>query len=222
MLQKLKTFVEKLKDVSEFDPSVFNDPVAGQTSWKPAKNGGTNFQTHKLVEKDHHRMEFVPTLGATLFCGIFALVGAAVIFLEFFVGIADPQDDPFWGSVFAYMFGLIFLGVGVGIYYFKALPRVFDKWAGLYWKGHKKPANIYDRSSGGEFARFTEIHAIQILSERVRSDKSSYTSYELNLVLGNGERLNVIDHGKKSAILADAQKLSAFLGKPVWDASGMM
>ena len=49
-------------------------------------------------------------------------------------------------------------------------------------------------------------------------DKSRYYSYELNLVLEDGSRLNVIDHGNVEAIRADAQKLAAFLGKPLWDA----
>lgn len=221
MLDRLKKFVETFKEASTFDASVFNDPVAEQTSWGPAKRGGANFKTHKLVEKDTHRLEFVPTIGATLFCAIFAIAGAGLIFFGLFAGIGEGQENPFWGTVFIYLAALIFLGVGTGLYYFKALPRVFDKWASLYWKGHKKPVNIYDRGKGKEFARFSEIHAIQIVSERISSDKGSYFSYELNLVLKNGNRFNVIDHGKKSAILADAQKLSSFLNKPIWDASDM-
>lgn len=217
MLEKLKGFVEKFADRKTVDPSVFNDSIAMQTSWEPLKRGGTNFKTHRLKEKDHHKMKFVPTTGAKLFCGIFVVMGSAFLFLELFVGFSDPGTDPFWSRVMLILFSLVFVGVGAGLYYFKAVPRVFDKWAGFYWKGFKKPVNMYDRTSGGEFARLGEIHAIQVLVKRVSSKNGSYNSYELNLILKNGSRLNVIDHGNMRAVKSDAQTLASFLNKPVWD-----
>jgi hypothetical protein len=62
-----------------------------------------------------------------------------------------------------------------------------------------------------------DIHAIQLLSEYVRRSKSSYYSYELNLVLNDGKRLIVVDHGNLTRLQEDAKKLLEFLGKPVWD-----
>ena len=44
-------------------------------------------------------------------------------------------------------------------------------------------------------------------------------NYELNLVLKDGERINVVDHGNLKKIQDDANTLSNFLGKPVWDAT---
>lgn len=64
--------------------------------------------------------------------------------------------------------------------------------------------------------KLKKVHALQLISEYVRGDKSSYYSYELNLVLKDGERINVIDHGDRSAIQRDAQALAGFLGKPLW------
>jgi len=43
---------------------------------------------------------------------------------------------------------------------------------------------------------------------------------EVNLVLADGNRMNLVDHSNQSAIREDAQALSAFLDLPVWDASG--
>jgi hypothetical protein len=219
MFEKLKGFVEKFTESRTFDPSVFNDPIAMQTSWTPLKRGGANFKTHSLKEIDQHKLLFVPSTGAKLFCGLFVAMGSAFIFLELFVGVSDPDTDPFWGRVMVILFSLLFVGVGAGLYYFKAVPRKFDKWAGLYWKGYKKPVNMYDRSSGAEFARLGEIHAIQIVEEHISSNNGSYRSYELNLVLNNGDRLNVIDHGSMKAVKNDAQTLSRFLNKPVWDST---
>ena len=65
--------------------------------------------------------------------------------------------------------------------------------------------------------------AVQIVAEVVSQTDQynrtrSYTSYELNLVLRDGRRLNVIDHAHYPCLLADAEALAAFLRVPVWDA----
>jgi len=39
------------------------------------------------------------------------------------------------------------------------------------------------------------------------------------LVLKNGQRVNVVDHGKQPQILIDADILSQLMNKPVWDVS---
>jgi hypothetical protein len=41
-------------------------------------------------------------------------------------------------------------------------------------------------------------------------------SYELNLVLKDGRRINVVDHGGADKIRTDAATLADFLGVPVW------
>jgi len=41
---------------------------------------------------------------------------------------------------------------------------------------------------------------------------------EINLVLKDGQRINVIDHGEKPIILKEAEKLSQFLNLPIWNA----
>jgi hypothetical protein len=56
-------------------------------------------------------------------------------------------------------------------------------------------------------------------SEFVSGSKNSYHSYELNLVLNDGSRINVVDHGNLERLRSDASTLSRFLDKPVWDAT---
>ena len=76
----------------------------------------------------------------------------------------------------------------------------------------------------------TDVYAIQLIKEYVRDNSGSkpgtvsyagpYYSYELNLVLKDGERMNVVDHGDLQRIRADAIRLGGFLGSlPVWDAT---
>lgn len=116
-------------------------------------------------------------------------------------------------------FGMIFFGVGAAMYYFYGRPVIFDKMKGFYWKGWKKPDHSTPRTAAKNLAPLSEIHALQLIKEYIRSDKSSYYSYELNLVLRDGTRINVVDHGNGNVLRQDAQQLASFLGKPLWDAT---
>lgn len=65
--------------------------------------------------------------------------------------------------------------------------------------------------------KLDEIFGIQVIKEYIESKdskghKSSYYSYEINLVLMSGKRLNVVDYGNAKSILEDASQLSKFLG----------
>lgn len=61
----------------------------------------------------------------------------------------------------------------------------------------------------------SELKGLQIIDESCWTQESRYTSYELNLVLSSGERINLMDHGNKSSLLDDAQTLSTFLNIPI-------
>lgn len=83
---------------------------------------------------------------------------------------------------------------------------VFDKRNGVYWKGHVQA-----------LARTTPLHAIhalQLVSEAL--NLNTFVSWELNLVLKEGRRINVVDYGDWTAMLADAEKLADFLHVPLW------
>lgn len=222
MLEKLRNLKNQMTRASNavvFDPSRFNDPLAEQIRWTPLKGGGTNFRTHKLFEDGTNRVGFKPTLGATLFGLIFALVGIAIPAGVAYGNIQDGTDLRQSEMLFMALFGLAFFGVGSYIYYSYSKPIVFDKLTGLYWKGWKKPDRSAAPNSMENAVRLNHIYALQILEEYIQGDKNSYYSYELNLVLGNGDRLNVIDHGNRTKLRNDAEVLSKFLGKPIWDAT---
>ena len=66
--------------------------------------------------------------------------------------------------------------------------------------------------------RIDAIYALKIVSERISRSESSWISYELNLILNNGRRINVVDHGNGVKIRKDAKRLTEFLNVPIWDA----
>lgn len=96
---------------------------------------------------------------------------------------------------------------------------MFDKGRGSYYKGkepNSDPGGVHDAKNS---CIISEIHALQIISERIAQKNGSYRSYELNIVKNDGKRLNVTDHGNKKRLLEDANILAQFLDIPVWDAT---
>jgi hypothetical protein len=224
MLRKL---LKKLKaltiEATRYDPSVLGDPIADRTDWGPAKGGGASFGTHKLVPVGSFRLEFRPTGGALAFYGVFLVVGVTILVgmsIVGFSGGASPLDD---GQVLPLIVptivGLVFTIVGGAMLRGGSAPIVFDKSRGAYWRGRVAPHEMSNRHGHKETADLDEIHALQLISEHCTSKDSSYYSYELNLVLDDATRINIVDHGNKDALHADAGRLGAFLGVPIWDAT---
>ena len=89
------------------------------------------------------------------------------------------------------------LGVALAIYMeMKALnPFTIDLDLGVFYRGRS-----YDPYADGpddDSGLIRDIHALQVILEHIKSDGSSYSSYEINLVLKDGSRVNVMDHGSR-------------------------
>lgn len=223
MFKKLVESLSNNLTKQSFDPSVLNDPLALQTEWGPAKSGGASFKTHQLKRVHGQRMEFRCSPGMFLFSGVFLALGiGAIIGTVFAFSNQDKQMDTA-GYFLLPLFGLVFGGAGGWMLLSALTPPAFDLTYGYYCKSRKKPEQMMDPSQLKHYATLDQVHALQLISEYCRSsgkNKSSYYSYELNLVLKDGSRINIVDHGKLSAIKKDAHILSEFLGKPLWDATG--
>ena len=200
-------------------PPGITDPLAEQIDWTPAAGGGANFRTHKLVVNDTQRVTFVATLGARLFCSVFLLIGLAVTVGIPFSQMSHGKISFSFDLLFPVAVGMGFAAIGGVLLYFNSQPIVFDKRRGFYWKGRKAPDEVFDRQDLKHCAKLADIHALQIVSESCSTKNGSYRSYELNLVLKDGTRINVIDHGSPNKLREDAATLSQFLERPVWDAT---
>jgi hypothetical protein len=107
-----------------------------------------------------------------------------------------------------------FMGFGVFVYIRTNKNIVFDKTHGYYWKRKGNPN--FNSMDDKNLVKLREIVGIQLIQEFVSGDKNRYYSYEINLVLKDNSRLNVIDHGAKNSIIRDSQQLADFLQKPLW------
>ncbi|MDD5020295.1 MAG: hypothetical protein PHH75_04445 [Candidatus Omnitrophica bacterium] len=201
-----------------FDPSVFHDPLAQATQWTPAAHGGANFCTHRFKKIDHTRVEFRPTFGMDVFCFFFILFG--LFFAVLPLGSIYKQHGGFhWSMIPVPLFGVFFSAIGILILRYSHRPIVFDMKRGGFCKGWASLRTTRHRR-GDVFVDMGRIRALQVLSEYCRGNKSSYRSYELNLVLDDASRVNVVDHGDLGALREDARALGQFLGVQVWDTQG--
>jgi hypothetical protein len=218
MLKKLTKLIKSMAEQEPFDPSVIGDPLAMEVEWTPAKSGGANFRTHKLVLIGADRIEFHSSIGAKLFYLLFLIVGMGILIGVPYAAFSNQNPILESGVLMPMLVGMTFACVGGALYYFGTAPVVFDARKSCFWKGRKSPDKVMDPNSLKVYAEFQQIHAIQLISEYCRGNKSSYYSYEMNLVLQDGSRINVVDHGNRDKLWEDAHMLSEFLGKPVWSA----
>ena len=87
----------------------------------------------------------------------------------------------------------------------------------------RRKESVFDQSAdqiiqGNTIHCLQDFKAIQLIREWVQGNKHSYDSYELNLVFGDGNRLNMTDHGDLQLIRSDADALGRYLDIPIWDA----
>lgn len=225
MLKQLRDLVNQRRvEPVPFNTSQFNDELADRVRWDPVKSGGTNMRTHQLVIEEPFVAKFRATIGYLIFCCIFLLIGVGIIggVLYSMYNKGKLTDT---GSLIRIVmplgFGSIFTLTGLFTLYGALSPIRFDKQTGDFRKGRKAAntmgAHETDAESG--LVKLNTIHALQLIKERCRTKNSTYYSYELNLVLESGQRINVVDHGGLNRIPEDANQLSQFLCIPVWDAT---
>lgn len=218
MFRKL---AEKFKELSavhehQFDPATLDDPIALKTEWSPLKGGGANFCTRKLVQVSPLRYEFRASLGAKAFYLIFFCVGLLVAGIAVYEALDSGKI--FTSEAFVLIsVGLVFTLTGGLMFYFGTKPVVFDKQYECFWTGRIPTDELLYATANEMLMPFKEIYAIQLISEYISGNKSSYYSYEMNLVSAAGVRTNVVDHGKLEQIHEDAKTLSEFLDVPIWD-----
>ncbi len=189
------------------------DEEANAVDWEPCRGGGSSFRTHNLVERNPDRLETVRSLGAKLFALPFLVPG---LFLSA-MGVVSLSGNR--GEWFMLPFGLLFVGVGVMCWCIGRSPAVFDRQRRAFWHDRRNPEKLGDPAELKEYTPFKEIKALQLLAERCTGQKGHvYYSYELNLVLKDGRRINVLDHGDAPAIRQSAETISRFIGGlPIWD-----
>ena len=186
------------------DPARFEDELASRIDWIPLVRGGNIFCTHRARLRTGLTTSILVFEVTHLLVVICGLVGVAGIVVCGVLLIERSTSDQF--PVVMMLSPLVLVGLAV--------------W--MFWRARSNQIQ-FDRSAqqftqrGCQFP-LSDVRALQLLRERVRSSEDSYFSYELNLVFRDGHRRNVTDHGALRAIRDDAQMLAEYLQVPLWDA----
>jgi hypothetical protein len=131
------------------------------------------------------------------------------------------------GLIFSALLGGIgFSALGWLLVHFALTPVVFDKSSGNFWQGRKKPEQVPGKPPAKCAGRIDDIYALQLIltylimeSPDSAKDSHTYPQYQINLVMKNGTRINVVNYSNSSDMPSkNARALSMFLGKPLWDA----
>ena len=204
------------------DPKQFQDSLAEQTQWTPTAKISVNIQSHRLIQSEPMRMEFRTTVTTYILDCFFCVAGTAIIGFTVFINLQNSDPVLTNDAIFGSLLGLFFLISGASALKIHSNPAVFDKQIGYFWKGNKQ-VDMYQYRPGVRSkysVALSDIHALQLISKFVpgSQDASSYCVFELNLVLADAQRINVIAHGYLKIVREDADKLARFLGIPIWDA----
>ncbi len=203
-----------------------NNEFAARTSWEPLRpKDGVNYRTRFSNRQSKHLLTFEATrtskvvvVCVLVFSVICLVIGTLITYL-WLSGVGAKGEGDAGVLKFAgpgFLAGAIFFG-GLGFYLkWKLLqPIVFDLRIGRYWRGASTPDD--DRS-----VALADVHALQVIEKWVKQtgpNSGGYSSFELNLVMTDGKRHNIVDHGDPEALRADAEELGNHLQKPIWDAA---
>lgn len=210
----------QVPEVSKFA----GDELALKTQWHPASRLAANFCSHRLVGTPGGEGWRFAACGLTRVIPVVFGVGltaGAVIFLS---GIIPPSRSLLaalpWLYVAVPLIVIAVLVAGGYIYRTQLAPYiVFDLGQKCYFCSVRDPRKIVDLSQLPGYVHFREIGALQLLEKQVKGSRNhpGYLAYELNIVLRDGRRVNVIAHGDYRQLAADAATLSRSLQVPLWD-----
>ena len=219
MLEKLQEkFEQAAKQAEVYNRKLdetFKDPLARQTSWKPVERGGSSGRSRTLKQINPTRLEFKAAPLTLVLAGLAIAVGILVA-LTGFIGAGSAD----WNRV---VISIPLTAAGLFFWFQLTRPAILDKQTGFYWVGRNAPASPSAAREQANATMLSDVGAVQVIAEDVRTERGrTFRSFEINLVLYDGSRLNLVDHAKLSVIKADAQRVAEFLQVPLWDASELI
>ncbi len=198
------------------NPARFEHPLALEIEWTPVRWRGAANRGCVLHEISPDRIEFRLSVGFRLFLGLFIVAGV-VLFVLSLPGM--PMHALLGSNLLRaiFMIASALVAVCLAVVLIRPDVVVFDRVEGFFWSGHRKGARLPARHCGLE-----AIAGLQILADLSSvSDGPLRWTYELNLVLNDGKRLNVVVHGSLKDVRAAAERIQLFLPArpPIWDAN---
>ncbi len=217
MFEFVKTFMEDIQKKALEKQERFNNYISSideeivkNSSFIPLKRGWTNIKSHDLIIENNWNYLFkVKWFFPEVFLGIFFTPIITIIIILYSKNF--EVNNMFWEFLWLIIFSIIFSWLAWLIFYSLHRSYIFDFQNGYFYdtKYAKKLFElIQNEKYKDKIISINEIHALQIISERVHGKNTSYTSYELNMILKNSSRVNIIDHWNLEEIRKNASELA--------------
>ena len=190
---------------------MFGDEVAGKTRWCTIA-GGANFQTHRL-RKGADGIWFPRATMTYLACaGGLIAVGTAIL-------SAFVEMDGWWWSGPEILVAGALIWIGLVLFRSSKPSIEIDLAQEVVTVCARRFRDLTIPGSTGktETVPFTAFHALQLVRHVNSGSDSSYTSYELSLVLRDGRRAQVIHTGWLPRLQDDARELAELMKLPLWE-----
>jgi len=184
-----------------------SETSAGLRTIRALCYGGTRWRAHGLESDADGGHVFRALSGYGALLGIVRVVGYAAIVLGVFALIKTGEFAPF---AMCAAVGAIFLGTAALLRPGMAQGARISPSARMI----ELPEGLLDR--GVKRLRFEEIAAIQYVPYRVHGTEPLRLIHgEIDLLLRNGQRLNVVNHNQLEQLRRDAVALSRLVGVPL-------
>lgn len=183
--------------------------------WNPLNQSTANFTTDKLFIDSRNRIRSRRTVFYTLFLLVFFTVGS---WLLWFVTLASPvyrqggamfSEAGFWGDILAMVISVSFICLSTFMLLCYKEVLIEPNGAAI---------NFIDMRFLKEEKRMVplaNVEALQLLKHYNTSSKNGYWSFEVNVVLKDLSRVNVLAHGGENNAKKDAKTLARFINKPL-------
>ena len=175
-----------------------------------AEKQGSNFTTH-ILQKRPHLLSYRTTVLAYIFWVTFIGLGALSIFAGMFSLVFGYFPSSLFGLAIFGGIGSLFVALGNIGKQECAVVRQVDTRS----RRVSLPADRGGSTTDVIVVDFADILAVQIVHKHVTGPDNHYPSNELNIVLKDFRRFNVIDHGNRRRIQRDAAMIAEAISCPI-------
>lgn len=200
--------------------ALLREQLTGE-DWEVLESGYANYRSEKLEKVSSERLE-VKQSASTKFVEalimLFSLILIVIGFKNAFPKLLGIDADPelLGGMVFC-LGGSWFLYTFFKRFIADDTLGVFDKRLCRYWEGDASLTQESEIIKLEKQCRLSTVVAVQLLSGTHRNTDGDPSPIEqLNLVLRDKSRVNILAYADRAAMMKEAAILASFLGVPVW------
>jgi len=218
-----KKALEKQERYNNFISSI-DDEIVKKAWFLPLKRWWANYKTHNLIIDSYWNYIFKVSLRFPyIFIWFFSLpIGVTLISFLWYITLNINSLDN--NEIINYLLPVIVFScfpiIFIIIFYFIFVSKIFD-FQNWYYYNLKYKNKLYsllnDEKYKNKIVPITQIHALQIIREKVITKNANYNSYELNLILKDSSRINILDHWNYIIIKENSEQIANRLWVKIWD-----